>query len=144
MNIHNSYFSVKNPLLILDRWLNPWRHTQNIDYEGKQLSVYWTSRADTALRKRSQPLTAEMQIYFTCVVQKRVIFHEQTSLAIYPINDLLNISLRSVQADSCDPVEFAKHHPVAHELTSAAAKKLRPCKLEIDFKDDQWKGEFFI
>lgn len=144
MNIHNSYFAITNPLAILDHWLNPHRHESSIDYHGKTLRIIWTRRAGRALRKRPSPLIVEMQIYFSCVVQKRVLFHDQTEYETVPVNDLVSVVLRPVQADSCDPVEFAKNHPVAHEYSSNAARKLRPSELQIDYKDEKWFGEFAI
>jgi len=144
MNIHNSYFAIKNPLHILDRWFHPYKHTAQIDYEGKNLHIAWTNRAEQAFRKRNTPLYVEMQIYFTCVVQKRVLFHEQSKYPGHSVNEALNITLRPVQAESCDPIEFAKNHPVSHEYSSTAAQKLRPSTLQIDFKGGQWNGEFSI
>jgi len=144
MNIHNSYFSIKNPMLILDRWRHPFRHESCIDYAGKELRITWTARAEQAFQKRDTPLIVEMQIYFSCVVQKRILFHDQSEHPTQTVNDSLNITLRPVQAESCDPVEFAKNHPVSHQYTSTAAKKLRPSALQIDFKNGMWCGEFSI
>lgn len=144
MNIHNSYFAIKNPLLIFEQWLNPHRHEIQTEYNGGQLTICWTQRAESELTKRQSPLIIEMQIYFSCVVQKRVLFHEQTDLPIKPVNEKLSVILRPVQAASCDPIEYAKNHPVARELTSKAARSLRSSTLKIDFKHDAWLGEFYI
>ncbi len=144
INLHNSYFSITNPLVIIDRWRNPYSHKSDIQYMGKKLHVCWTSRAEYALQKRAIPLTVEMQIYFSCVIQKRVLFHDQSKLETQTVNNSLRVTLRAVQAASCDPIEFAEHHPVSHEFTSIAAKKLRPSELQIDFKKDQWIGNFMI
>ena len=144
MSLENSYFAIKNPLLIIEQWLNPTRHQLTLNYHGKDLTIRWTERANRALLQRSSPLVVEMQIYFSCVVQKRVLFHEQTDYATEKVNDLLEVVLRPVEAESCDPVEFAKNHPVANEYTSTAAKKFHPKQLELDFKDKRWSGSFSI
>lgn len=102
------------------------------------------SRAEQAFQKRDDPLIVEMQIYFSCVVQKRILFHDQCEYPTQTVNDSIKITLRPIQAESCDPVEFAKNHPVSHEYSSKAAKNLRPSALEIDFKEDKWCGEFSI
>ena len=93
---------------------------------------------------RDKPLIVEMQIYFSCVVQKRVLFHDQTDDATRDVNQKLKLLLRPVEAESCDPLEFAKHHPVSHEYTSTAAKNFRPSELRIDYKSGNWSGEFSI
>jgi len=144
MNLHNSYFSIKNPLDIVDAWLHPFKHQTDINYNGKNLLISWTRRAEQQFRQRHTPLFVEMQIYFSCVVQKRILFYDQSEHPTQRVNDKLNITLRPVQAESCDPVEFAKNHPVAHEYASPAAKKLHPSALQLDFKNGQWCGEFSI
>lgn len=144
MNIHNSYFSIPNPLLVIDGWLHPFSHKVDTEYQDKKLLVRWTKRAEQQIQKRASPLFVEMQIYFTCVVQKRVLFHDHLEHDTQAVNDKLNITLRPVQAESCDPIEFANNHPVSHEYTSIAAKRFRPSELKIDFKNDQWSGEFSI
>lgn len=144
MNIHNSYFAIKNPLQIIDDWLHPRRHKSRIDFNGKELLVTWTERAERALLKRDIPLIVEMQIYFSCVVQKRILYHDSAEFPTQQVNNKLELLLRPVEAESCDPVEFAKNHPVSHEYTSTAAKNFRPSRLDLDYKNGQWCGEFGI
>ncbi len=144
MNIHASYFSIKNPLEIFDRWLNPYRHSSSADIRHKTINVKWTQRAEQALRAREHSLTIEMQIYFSCVVKKRVLFHDQSDDDAININDKLRIVSKTVQSDSCDAAEFAKNFPVKNELISDSANKMLPTLLCVDYKDQQWVGEFSI
>ncbi len=144
MNIQNSNFSITSPFTILDRWLHPFRHKINTLYRDKNLRICWTNKAATTFQKRDIPLIAEMKIYFSCVVQKCVLFHDQTELVMQTINNLLKIMLQPVQAASCGPAEFADNHPISYEYTSTAASKLRPSELNIDFKKGQWIGSFMI
>jgi len=144
MNIHASYFSIKSPFEIFDRWLNPYRHSCSSDIRDKRIEVKWTQRANKALNSRSSSLIIEMQIYFSCVVKKRVLFHNESDLETITINDKLRISSRTVQSESCDAVEFAKNFPVKDELTSASARNMRPSLLYIDYINQQWAGEFSI
>ena len=144
MGIHSGYFEIKNPLLILEQWLHPYRHQNEVDYRGKILHVNWTNRAHRQLQERKQPLIVEMQIYFSCVVQKRVLFHEQLAHDTIDVNNYLSIVLRPVQAKSCDPEEFAKNHPVEKEYESQAARQFQPTLLNIDYRKGEWSGEFFV
>ena len=144
MNLRNSYFAIKNPFEILDRWLNPFQHNARIQLRGKDLDIRWTRRAENALKVRRTPLTAEMQLYFSCVVKKRVLFHDETSLEKTPVNNKLDISFRPVQSTACSPEEFANNYPVKGEFESSAALKMRPSLLWLDFINDQWQGEFVI
>lgn len=144
MNLPNSYFAIKNPFEILDRWLHPFEHNACIQLRGKNLDIRWTRRADDALNLRGTPLTAEMQLYFSCVVKKRVLFHDETSLDKIHVNNKLDISFRPVQSTACSPEEFANNHPVKGEFESSAALKMRPSVLCLDFINNQWQGEFVI
>ena len=144
MDLHNSYFAIKNPFEILDRWLNPFKYSACIQFRGKDLNVKWTKRADTALQLRSKPLLAEMQLYFSCVIKKRVLFHEECDLEKINVNNKLDISFRPVQSTACSPEEFANNYPVKDEFHSNGANKMRPSLLCLDFVDGHWQGEFVI
>ena len=144
LNIHGSYFSVTSPFHIMDRWFNPLRHHKTVMLNGKPLTISWTRRAERALESLNSPLTVEMQLYFSCVVKKRLIFHEQTDLETTKVTDGLQIAFRPVEALSCNPVEFARNYPVKQQFTSKSAIQMRPSKLEIDFKQSKWQGSFSI
>jgi len=144
INIHNSYFSVGNPLQMLDRWLNPARHTKNVLLRDKGVEVEWTNRAQREMEKRDNPLVVEMQLMFSCVVKKRTIFHDSYDLETIQINDKLKVAFRPVESTSCDPVEFAEKYPVKREFDSTASSKIRPKHLLIDFVNGKWVGEYDI
>ena len=142
LQLQAGYFSIKNPLQIFDRWLNPFHHKDSIDIRGKKMAIMYSRRAEKELEKRDTSLIAELQLYFTCVVQKRVVFHEQTDLETITANPNLKIAYHTVQSNACDPVEFADKHPVKKELNSKGAKSMRPSLFKIDFKKGEWIGDF--
>jgi hypothetical protein len=147
MSFKSSYFELPNPLELLQRFLNPGVHSGEITLNGKPLSVSWTRRAGKQLERRDHPLLVEMQIYFSCVVKKRVLFHEEghrEGVQSVMLGDRLRIAFRAVQATSCDPVEFAANYPEHHEFESAGATKMHARALRIDYRDGQWQGEFDI
>lgn len=144
INIHASYFSIGNPLQILDRWFNPPRFTKTVKLRERSFEVSWTQRAQRKLEQRDAPLVVEMQLYFTCVVKKRVLFHDSYDLDAVPVNNDITIAFRTVESTSCDPVEFAKNFPIKQEFTSAAALKMRPKYLLIDYVNGKWAGEYRI
>ena len=142
LQLQAGYFSIKNPWQIIDRWLNPFYLKDSIDIRGKKMSIMYSKRAEKALQQRSRPLIAELQLYFTCVVQKRVNFHEQSELDTITANSHLEIAYHTVQSNACEPVEFAKNHPVKKELNSKGAQSMRPALFRIDYKNEQWIGDF--
>jgi len=142
LQLQAGYFSIKSPLQILDRWLNPFRHKESIDIRGKKVAVLYSKRAEKALAKRESSLIAELQLYFTCVVQKRVLFHDITNLETIATCSNLEIAYHTVQSNACEPVEFAEKHPVKKELNSKGALSMRPSRFKIDYKDGEWIGDF--
>lgn len=144
MDLRHSYFSITSPLEIFDRWLHPYICTAIVSLRDKNLLVNWTKRADQALKQQADPLLAEMQLYFSCVVKKRVLFHSNSDINAIPVNPYLNIIFRTVQASSCNPDEFAKHYPVEQDINSAAANRMCPSQLNIDFKNQAWVADFSI
>lgn len=147
LQLQAGYFSIKSPLQVIDRWLNPFHLKDSINIRGKKMAIMYSKRAEKALQQRSHPLIAELQLYFTCVVQKRVNFHEQavfetTGLETIDANPNLKIAYHAVQSNACDPVEFAEKHPVKKELNSKGANSMRPSLFKVDFKNGEWIGDF--
>jgi hypothetical protein len=142
LQLQAGYFSIKSPLQIIDGWLNPYYLKGSVDIRGKKMAIMYSKRADKALKQRNNALIAELQLYFTCVVQKRVVFHEHSNIETITANDKLKIAYRTVQSDACDPVEFADKHPVKKDLNSKGAQSMRPSLFKLDYKNGNWVGDF--
>jgi hypothetical protein len=146
MGLRNSYFSLAglNPFAALERWLHPYRHQRQVPLRGKSLTLRWTARAERALRRRHTPLAIEMQIYFSCVVKKRVLFPPTAAADAQAVEQRFLLSLSTVESDRCDPVTFAAHYPARATLDSAQAGKMRARELLLDYRRGEWWGEFFV
>jgi len=144
MDLRHSYFAIPNPLDWLRRRINPYCHRETIILAEKVLVVEWTRRADRAMQKRATPLFVDMQLYFSCVVQKRVLFHDATDHDVVAVNGRLSVMFRPVEAQSCDPQTFADNHPVKRELLTRSATMMHPRILQIDYKDADWIGSYSV
>lgn len=133
-----------HPLRIIESRLNPYQALADVDMRGYPLHIETTRRAARALARRDQPLTVEMQLYFSCMVKKRVIFHEEGEHGAERVIDNLFIVFRTVEAQSCDPIEFAANYPERRQLTSHAALKMHPSRLSLDYRQGCWCGSFTI
>ncbi len=142
MNLSNSNFAIPNPLSVFDRWLNRHCHQRFVRLNYKTLEVNWTKRAEAALNSRKLPLYVEMQLYFSCVVKKRVVFHDQPGFgSVAAVNDKLQVCYRAIQSAACDPETLAREYPEQRLLDSKAAENMQPSTLSIDFRNGQWLGE---
>ena len=146
MSWQASYFSVAhlNPLTRLDGVLHPFSHRASVMLRGKPIEIDWTGRAERELERRTEPLTVEMQLYFSCVVKKRVLFHDRYELPAVGVSPRLRIAFRMVQSAVCDPAELARHFPVRRELDPPRAAGVSASSLHLDFRGDAWAGEFEI
>lgn len=144
---NRSYFSFGDSFNLrkkFDRWLNPFSQVIQADYNGKPLKICYTARAGRVLEGRAQPLIVEMQLYFSCVVLKRVLFHDQSDFSVFPVSGKLSLAFNTVESASCDPVKFAQLHPAKRMLDSAQALKMRPRQLMLDYKNKNWTGVFIV
>jgi hypothetical protein len=147
--LKQTYFALGDlsPLRRIERWLNPYRPLAVIRVRERDLAINATHRAEKALAKHTTPLIVEMQLYFSCVVKKRVLFHSEkgtTDGGMVIVNDRLAILFRLVEALSCDPKEFAADYPERRQLTPAASAKIYPSRLLLDYRQGQWRGDFTI
>lgn len=146
MNLQGSYFSLSrlNPFAALERFTNPYRHAGTVPLRGRDLTVRWTARAEQALRGRSEPVPVQMQLYFACVLIKRVLFPEQRPEDGVEVEGRFLVSLSTVESDRCDPVTFAEQHPSRWELHSPGAARMGAKELLIDYRKGRWLGEFSV
>lgn len=128
----------------LDQLRNPFRHSARINFRGHPITIKWTQRAERQLLQTDAPLSIEMQLYFSCVIKKRVLFHTDYASETVRVNDNFSIAFNAVQAGACSPEEFVKNFPAKRVLDSEAALKMHPLELAIDYQKAQWIGEFSV
>jgi len=143
LNLQASYFSIDNPFRWLERWFNKFSYVQTVRIKQQNVDVCRTERAEAALRASDQPLIVELQLYFSCVVKKRVLFHRSTDFDTTKVNDRLELAFRPIASAACDPREFALQHPAGKNLSQGVAARMVPKRVEIDFRQGKWEGQFY-
>ena len=142
LNLEASFFSIDNPLRLLDRWCNQFRHQQTVAINQRNVEVRWTDRAEQNLQLSRQPLIVELQLYFSCVVKKRVVFHQRVEFNTTVVSDRLQIAFQPVASAACDPREFAASFPAGKNLSQGMAARMVPRIVEIDYRRGNWEGQF--
>ncbi|MDH3636240.1 MAG: hypothetical protein OES20_16195 [Gammaproteobacteria bacterium] len=143
LNLQASYFSIANPVQMLERSFNGFLHNQDVRINQREVDVCWTDRAEAALRASDRPLIVELQLYFSCVVKKRVLFHRSAEFDTTIVNDKLELAFRPIGSAVCDPREFALNHPAGTDLSQGVALRMVPRRVEIDFRRGAWTGQFY-
>jgi hypothetical protein len=142
LNLSASYFAIDNPLRWLDRCIHKYQHHQTARVNQRDVEVWWTGRAEAALQSNRHPLIVELQLYFSCVVKKRVLFHRQVEFDTTAVNHKLALAFRPIASAVCDPREFALNHPEGKDLSHGLAAGMVPGRVEIDFRQGEWEGQF--
>ena len=114
-----------------------------LEIDGKPLTVHLTRAAESALRQRTSPLVAELELYFSCFIRKRVRFHTgarngQTVMAA----DNLGIRFRPVMTEQCTMDQTADGHAALTEFPIVKPSAYVPHWLRIDHRAGEWLGEF--
>jgi len=141
LNLQAGFFSI-SPLRALDRCVHGYRHRQTVQIRRHPLELRWSARAERELERCRQPLIIELQLYFSCVVKKRVLFHRRVDFATTRVDDRLQIAFRPIASAVCDPREFALRYPAGRDLSAGPAVRMIPAIAEIDYRDGRWEGQF--
>jgi hypothetical protein len=109
----------------------------------KPVCVELSTRAERALAKRTDPLFAEVQLIFGCMVAKRVWFHEEANKDAIPVTPKLSVWFRPARYpktcsfDEIDNGAEASNFPMAVDQ-----KGFVPDVVQIDYRAGKWVGDF--
>ena len=115
-----------------------------VEIGGRQITVDLSNSAHKALSRRSQPLTVEMELYFSCLIRKQVRFHETAAaggeLSTCPTAELC-VCFRPVMTRACGR-DYEGDEPPLTDFPIANPRPYIPHWLRIDFRNGEWQGEF--
>jgi hypothetical protein len=113
-----------------------------IEIDGKPVTVSTTKEADAILSSRALPLTVEMELFFSCLLCKKVRFFvdDQKEDSSVHINDKLAIRFRPVMLRDCSKQD-ADQRPIT-DFPIVKREPYIPKWLRIDFRFGHWFGEF--
>mgnify|MGYP001813347795 CR=1 FL=1 len=108
----------------------------------RQVSVEVSRAASLELARRSAPLLVEMELYFSCLIRKKVRFHHEAAEGEFiSATDKLSVSFRPVMTQKCSVHDAGGRPPLTgFEIHKPAS--FIPRWLRIDFHKGEWLGEF--
>lgn len=129
-------------------------------FHTKELDILLTPAAEQKSKTLSSTLLVEIQIYFSCLLGKRLAFYSASSAekidGTYSVNaeifsdiltdsqkltDNINIRFNTVMTKSCAVSDHAGPPPVT-DFKIANQKPYVPSWLTIDFKNGVWSGVY--
>ena len=115
-----------------------------VELEGRQLSVELTRAAERKLNGLEPGLKLEMELYFSCLIRKRVLVRE-TLASDYrvQVNDRLELGFRPVMTKACGVTETDDSgKPPLTDFPIVKPERYIPHWLKLDYHKGEWLGEF--
>ena len=114
---------------------------KQIKIKGKQVVVNLTKAAEKALSLRDKTLVAEMELYFSCLIRKQVRFKENLDGDLTHVSENLSVRFRPVMTKSCG-IDYEGNEPPLEDFPIEKPEAFVPHWLKIDYKKNEWIGEF--
>lgn len=123
---------------------------QSIEIDGRPVAVELSKTAIKALAKRSTPLLAEMELYFSCLIRKQVRFRDaltsnensdEDTISTVTLSDQLQVCFRPVMTRVCGK-DYEGDEPPLTDFPIVNGRAYVPRWLRIDYRKKQWQGEF--
>jgi len=116
---------------------------QTVDIGRKSLKLHVSRRAEARLKQRSEPLLLEMELYFSCLIRKRVYVRESAEgIEAISVNDRLKIWFRPVVTRTCAISECERDNPPVVDMPIVDPGRYFPRWLTLDYRAGQWRAEF--
>ena len=118
----------------MDRMVSLW---------GKPLKLSISHKAQVQLDRRTKPLLLEMELYFSCLVRKRVYVRDHANgEEAAALSDKLSVSFRPVVTQSCAMREVERDNPPVMDMPIVKPERYFPHWLTLDYKRGKWLAEF--
>lgn len=116
---------------------------RSIRLANRDLELRLSAAAGAALAARGTPLVVEMELYFSCLIRKRVQFlpvpHPDAFCAT--VDDRLTVCFRPVMTRKC-ALSDAEDKPELEGFPIQRPEAFLPKWLALDFRRGAWSGEF--
>lgn len=116
------------------------RYTIRID--DRPVEVCLSPRAASALAARWRPLVAEMQLFFSCTIVKRVHFHDGNDAGTVAVDDRLRVGFRPLIKQVCDKETLFAGGGDITDFPIVDEARFIPKRLKLDYRQGEWRGTF--
>ena len=113
---------------------------------GRPIAVSLSPRARTAAKALHAPLIVEMELFFSCLLRKRVLFHEagkapESIMERIALHPSLILQFRPIVSEVCRIDELEGAPPVM-TMPAKRGEAFIPRWLKVDHRGGEWRGEF--
>ena len=114
---------------------------KQIEIQGKTVAISLSNAAEKALALRDKTLVAEMELYFSCLIRKQVRFKENVEGELVDVTEQLAVRFRPVMTKTCG-IDYEGDEPPLEDFPIEKPEAFVPHWLKIDYKNNEWLGEF--
>ena len=119
-------------------------HEQTVWMNQRPLKIKWSENAERAFSALTSPLYVELQLYFSCLVKKQLVFHQSAPDKFFQeVHEKLFLRFSPVTSMACS-AEQGKNGQPTLPLETESVQKMMPTSLRLDFHHDKWRGEYFF
>lgn len=109
----------------------------------KMVDIHLTRAANKKLSGISHPLCVQMELYFSCLIRKRVLFNEVTAVPSgAQVTDKLYVEFRPVMTRTCSLVSTSGDDDILTDFPIEDIKPFIPKWMKIGYRRGSWQGEF--
>jgi hypothetical protein len=119
-------------------------HTvRSVRIVNRDLEVRLSTAACAALAARGAPLVVEMELYFSCLIRKRLLFLSapHTDALCATVDRSLTVCFRPVMTRQC-ALRDVEGEPPLESFPIKRPEAFLPKWLVLDFRRGAWSGEF--
>lgn len=114
-----------------------------IQINGKPVEIELSPAAKRALEQLEEPLLADMELYFGCLICKKARFHEGSANTNHvQVTDRLSVRFRPVMTQNCSVRDMAGNEPPFTDFKIKKPEAFVPHWLHIDYQNNRWSGDF--
>ncbi len=117
---------------------------KSIRLGNRELALRVSRRAQAELARMHEALSIEMELYFSCLLRKRVNFlgaERAGTVATAPLSENVQICFRPVMTRSC-AIDETAGAPELEAFPIQRADAFLPRWLNLDHRAGKWFGEF--
>jgi len=110
----------------------------------REIRVVTSKAADRQLSRLANPLDVQMELLFSCVIRKRVLFRIPEGVKTYPMagaDERINLCFRPVMTKVC-LVSEVEDVPDLEDFPIQRIEAFIPRWLRLDFRAGSWHGDF--
>ncbi len=114
-----------------------------IELYGKSVRIELSAAAERALERRDNPIFAEVQLIFGCMIAKRVWFHDDAHEQAVAVNPKLRVWFRPARYEKSCSLDDIDDGAVASDYPMVAGRRgFVPDIVRVDYRAGKWVGDF--